>query len=61
MDAINLCEELISTYEEYVDLFDKELNSIIGLAVAHRYYGEESSYQNGIRIRERIKEIVHCL
>ena len=57
METIDLCNDLISTYDEYVGLFEKEINTLLGYAIPRGYRGNEESYQNGIRIREKIKEL----
>ena len=57
METIELCNNLIETYDEYVELLEKEISYLLGYAVSHGYKGDQKSYQNGIRIREKIKEL----
>ena len=56
-----LISEIISTYDSYVDLLSKELNSLMGLAVAHGYTGNETAYEQGVALRDKINEFKKML
>ncbi|MCL2312578.1 MAG: hypothetical protein FWC41_08880 [Firmicutes bacterium] len=49
--------EIISVYDKYIELLDDEISSIIGIAVAHGYTGNETGYQQGIILRDKITQL----
>jgi hypothetical protein len=61
IEETNLCEDIVKAYDEYIALLEKEIQSVIGLAVAHGYTGNETGYHEGVRLRAKIQDLKNAI
>ena len=54
---MSLFDEMTFTYDTYVMLLSKEIDNLLGISIAHGYNGNNESYLEGVRLRNKIAEL----